>query len=152
MGADEAVKRALKEITRRPDDGFQPWQLSAIAGLLDSRQRSKQKLDWVTLTDILPAALEKYQKVILLTHVPPFEEACRHRGRPSDDNWLPHFACQATGQVIRQAALEYVDKHIHVLCGHTHGYAEVDIEPNLHVSNAKAVYGKPKIASVIEVQ
>ncbi len=47
---------------------------------------------------VLPAALERFPHAIVLTHVPPFCEACWHEGRPSDDNWSPHFTCVAMGQ------------------------------------------------------
>jgi hypothetical protein len=49
---------------------------------------------------LLPAALNDYQHVILATHEPPFREACWHRGRISDDDWLPHFTCKAVGDVL----------------------------------------------------
>src|SRR5262245_20670356 len=43
---------------------------------------------------VLPDALARYCRVVVLTHVPPFREACWHEGRISDDNWLPHFTCK----------------------------------------------------------
>ena len=49
---------------------------------------------------VLPLALEQFREVVLLTHVPPFREACWHDGRSSDDEWAPHFTCQAMGEAI----------------------------------------------------
>ena len=49
---------------------------------------------------LLPEALERFRRLIVLTHVPPFREACWHRGRISDDEWLPHFSCRAVGEVL----------------------------------------------------
>jgi Icc protein len=46
---------------------------------------------------ILPDALERFEQVVALTHVPPFSEACLWQGRMTDDNWLPHFCCGAVG-------------------------------------------------------
>lgn len=43
------------------------------------------------LRGVLPKALERFERVIVLTHVPPFEEACWHQGRISDKDHLPHF-------------------------------------------------------------
>jgi hypothetical protein len=43
----------------------------------------------------LPEACARFQNLILLTHVPPFREACSHEGRISSDDYLPHFACKA---------------------------------------------------------
>ena len=40
----------------------------------------------------LREAIETHERVVLATHVPPFRETCRHRGKISDDDWLPHFS------------------------------------------------------------
>ncbi|HEU0069465.1 MAG TPA: metallophosphoesterase, partial [Nitrospiraceae bacterium] len=50
------------------------------------------------IRQVLPTALERWQRVMLLTHVPPLREACWHEGHISDDNWAPHFTCQAVGE------------------------------------------------------
>jgi predicted MPP superfamily phosphohydrolase len=99
---------------------------------------------------VLPAALEKYRDVVLLTHVPPFREACWHEGRLSDDDWAPHFTCQATGQAILEIMRRWPDNRLTVLCGHTHGGGETHPAPNLHVITGAAEYGAPKIARVFE--
>ncbi len=52
---------------------------------------------------VLPDALARFEHVIVLTHVPPFREACWHEGRISDDDWLPHFTCKAVGVVLAEA-------------------------------------------------
>jgi Icc protein len=100
---------------------------------------------------VLPQALEKYRHVIALTHVPPFLEACWHEGQLSDDNWAPHFTCQAAGQTMQAIMIEHPQKNLRVLCGHTHGAGEADIQANLHVSTGGAEYGNPVIQSLIEV-
>jgi hypothetical protein len=48
----------------------------------------------------LREALEKFTRVIVLTHVPPFRESCWHEGRISGEDWLPHFTCKAVGDVV----------------------------------------------------
>lgn len=67
--------------------------------------------------DSLPA---NATSVIILTHVPPWPEACWHEGRRSDDYALPRFCWQAGGLVISQAAERLPDTQFTVLCGHTH--------------------------------
>jgi 3',5'-cyclic-AMP phosphodiesterase len=99
----------------------------------------------------LPPALEKYEEVLFLTHVPPFREACWHEGRISDDEWLPHFTSKGVGDAIVGAAERRPDRRIRVLCGHTHGRGEVDIRPNVHVSTGEAHYGAPHVQRVVEV-
>ena len=68
---------------------------------------------------VLPPALERYQHVFVLTHVPPWREACWYQGQISNDEWLPHFTCLAMGEAIESVAREYPDRQLTVLCGHT---------------------------------
>jgi 3',5'-cyclic AMP phosphodiesterase CpdA len=100
---------------------------------------------------LLPEALERFRRLIMLTHVPPFREACWHQGRISDDNWLPHFSCRAVGEVLRKAMAARPDRELLVLCGHTHGAGEVSILPNLRVLTGGADYGRPALQRVLDV-
>jgi len=52
---------------------------------------------------VLPDALARFRHVIAVINVPPFRESCWHEGRISDDDWLPHFACKAVGDVLQEA-------------------------------------------------
>ena len=99
----------------------------------------------------LPQALDRFKRVIVLTHVPPFQEAAWHEGRAADRFYLPHFACKAVGDVIRSQAEERTDREILVLCGHTHGQGAVQVLPNLKVVTGGAIYGRPKAQAVFEV-
>lgn len=101
---------------------------------------------------VLPNALARFRHVVVLTHVPPFREACWHEGKVSDDNWLPFFTCRAVGDVLREAMQAAPDRKMTVLCGHTHGSGEADILPNLRVLTGGAVYGNPHVQRVIEVE
>lgn len=103
------------------------------------------------LAELLSEALASFPRVIVATHVPPFKEACWHEGRISDDDWLPHFTCRATGEVLRRAALEHPNRKIRVLCGHTHGGGTADILPNLKVVTGGAEYGEPRVQGTIEL-
>ena len=103
------------------------------------------------LRSVLPEALERFRHVIILTHVPPFREACWHEGAVSNDNWLPFFTCKAVGDALREAMEAAPDRQMIVLCGHTHGSGEAQILPNLRVLTGGAVYGKPCIQQVLEV-
>ena len=44
------------------------------------------------------------------------------------------------------------DRQMTVLCGHTHGSGEAKILPNLRVLTGGAVYGKPRVQRVIELE
>jgi Icc protein len=98
---------------------------------------------------VLPEALG-YRHVVVLTHVPPFREACWHEGRPSDDMWLPHYSCAAAGEAIVDA-MRGRGEDMLVLCGHTHGQGEAQILPNLRVLTGGARYGDPRVQQVLEI-
>ncbi|NOT58627.1 MAG: phosphoesterase [Acidobacteria bacterium] len=97
------------------------------------------------LNSILPEALARFSNVIVLLHVPPFREACWHEGRISDDEWLPHFTCQAVGEVLFDAMRKRPDRQMKVLCGHTHGAGVANPLPNLMVKTGGAQYGWPSL-------
>ena len=100
----------------------------------------------------LDVALSQFDDVIVLTHVPPFVEACWHEGQISDHQWSPHFTCLATGDVLLAAAAAHPDRRIHVLCGHTHGAGRAMLSPNLTVSTGGAEYGAPALQELLYVR
>lgn len=69
---------------------------------------------------VLPEALQKYQQIIVLTHVPPFLEARWHEGAISSADYLPHFASFVTGDRLLRAMSSNRRRKMLVLCGHTH--------------------------------
>jgi len=101
---------------------------------------------------ILPTALDRYQKVIILTHPPPFIQACRYQGLPTDADYLPHFCCKVVGEVIHDQLAGRPANQAIVLCGHTHHPANVQILPNLHILAGRAQYGMPEIQMVMELE
>lgn len=101
---------------------------------------------------VLPAAVEQYENILVLMHVPPFREACRHEGRISDDNWAPHFTCLAAGRVLTEFMQQHPDRHMTVLCGHTHGEGQTQILENLEALTASAQYGNPRVQQVFDVE
>ena len=99
---------------------------------------------------VLPLALARYPHVVLLTHVPPFREACVHEGQVSNDEWLPHFSCRAVGEAILEVMRKYPDRRVTVLCGHTHGVGVTRPADNVIVYTGGATYGEPEIQRIFE--
>ncbi|HEU4728757.1 MAG TPA: metallophosphoesterase [Kofleriaceae bacterium] len=96
------------------------------------------------------ARLAPARELIVLTHVPPFAEACWYNGKRSSPEWLPWFSCIAVGEVLLEHARRCPDSHITVLCGHTHGRGEYRAADNLLVRTGgwapgKTEYGNPII-------
>lgn len=104
------------------------------------------------MRETLQQALTRYPHVVCLTHVPPFKEACWYQGKMGNDDWLPYFACQAVGEVLRDISRERPDSRITVLCGHTHHAGIVQLQPNLRILTGSAEYGAPRIQNVFELE
>ena len=102
------------------------------------------------IRQLLPQALAAFPEVVFLTHVPPFKEACWHEGRISDDDWLPYFTCRAAGDAFLEIMKGHPDRHLTVLCGHTHGAGTAELLPNLSVWTGGADYGAPRIERLLE--
>lgn len=123
-----------------------------------SRQHLLQKMQ--ALADLDASALKndlfqaiklQPQKIVVLTHVPPFKEASMHMGQVSDDNFLPYFSSKAIGDVLMPFAIENPSIDFLVLCGHTHSNAEYKPRNNLTVKAGEAEYYKPIIQEIITV-
>jgi 3',5'-cyclic-AMP phosphodiesterase len=99
----------------------------------------------------LPMALRDFDRIIVLTHAPPFREASWYQGRISNDSALPHFACKVVGEVLAGAMRAHPHKRMTVLCGHTHGRGRAEILPNLTVYTGGATYGEPEVQRVFEI-
>jgi hypothetical protein len=55
------------------------------------------------------------------------------------------------GDVLRESMLEYPEKHMTVLCGHTHSSGQAQILNNLEVLTGKSSYGEPEMQQIVEV-
>lgn len=102
------------------------------------------------LDRVLPEALEKHERVIVATHVPPFREASWYDGENSTEPWLPFFCCRAVGEALLRMAERYPDREVSVLCGHCHGAGEVQIRENLHVRTGGGEPCSPQVQGIVE--
>jgi predicted MPP superfamily phosphohydrolase len=98
-----------------------------------------------TVRRTLPAALDRFELVYFLTHVPPLREACWYNGRISDDEWAPHFTCKAVGDALLEIMRDFPSRELIVLCGHTHGAGAVRPLENMQILTGGAEYGFPAI-------
>ena len=100
---------------------------------------------------LAPQALESYRNLFVLTHVPPFREACWHEGQISNDLYLPHFACRAVGNRLAEVMSVHPESTMTVLCGHTHSSGFARILDNLVVYTGGAEYGEPVLQRVFDL-
>lgn len=134
------------------NDEFQIRELMNLASA-ELRARLKQlgEESAAYLESVLPTALARYEHIYVLTHVPPFIEACRYMGQISSDEALPRFACKSVGEVLWRAMQAHPARQMTVLCGHTHEGADVAILPNLRVLAGKTDYGITPIQGVFKI-
>jgi predicted MPP superfamily phosphohydrolase len=88
-------------------------------------------------------------KIIILTHVPPFKESCIYKGEVSSSEWLPFFALKVSGEVILAAAHDNPAIDFLVLCGHTHSSGVYQALPNLLIKTGEAKYYYPEVQEII---
>lgn len=100
--------------------------------------------------DLNYAVSQNPKKIIVLTHVPPFKEACLHEGEISGDDWLPYFSSKVIGDLLTAVAQQNPQIEFLVLCGHTHNAANICCG-NLVTEVGKAEYCRPEIQKVILV-
>jgi predicted MPP superfamily phosphohydrolase len=89
--------------------------------------------------------------VLVLTHVPPFWETCWYQRTVSAEEWVPHFACKAVGDMLLNAAATHASCRFTVFCGHTHNGGTASILPNLEVRVAAAEYGSPAVQETFAI-
>jgi 3',5'-cyclic AMP phosphodiesterase CpdA len=126
-----------------------------LSDVYHDRQLLRERLE--TLGDesagyiarVLPEALARYRRVVLVIHVPPFREAAWHDGRSSDDDWLPFFSCRAVGDVLLDVMRRHPAGDLLVLCGHTHGSGETQMLDNLRVRTGGAEDRRPRIQEML---
>jgi predicted MPP superfamily phosphohydrolase len=118
--------------------------------LLDKMQELADKDARALQVNLEEAYTLNPKKIIVLTHVPPFKEACMHEGKISDDDWLPYFSSKIMGDILTQAAKEKPSIDYLILCGHTHSDAYYKPLDNLTVKVGAAEYGEPRVWEVID--
>jgi len=136
------------------------WQLIGDLKMSDVKQRIKALQDLgASEGRNLRIALERAPaspELLVLTHVPPFPEACVYDGKISDPPWLPWFTCIATGDALLAHAKANPNTKMTVLCGHSHGLGTYSPLPNLEVRTGGwppgvEGYGNPIVQQTFEL-
>ena len=131
----------LIEDFRRTDPD--QWKLRLQDLGAESAVRLEAKLDSIP---------QHAREVLVVTHVPPYCDACWYEGKPTDDNWAPFFVCGQVGRVLRQASQSRGECRFTVLCGQTHHAGIADIAANLIVHTGAADYGQPDVEGLITIE
>jgi predicted phosphohydrolase len=113
--------------------------------------RSEGRASAARLEQKLRAIPEDAEQVIVLTHVPPFRQACWYEGRTTDDWWAPFFVCGAVGNVLEKIASQRPSTRYTTLCGHTHHCGVAYMADNLIVYTGAAEYGAPHVHGILSL-
>ena len=133
------------------------WEFISEVKNLDKTQRLRmfQEIAKNAASDIslkLELAIEKYDKIIMITHIPPFMENARFRGQQTEPKILPFYTCKVMGDTLLNTMKQNPHKKLVVLCGHSHGFARFQPLPNLVAYTSYAEYGNPKISEIVHIQ
>ncbi|MEN8133132.1 MAG: metallophosphoesterase [Pseudomonadota bacterium] len=101
------------------------------------------------LREMVTEALLTHEEVIVATHVPPYAGACWYQGQAVCNEWTPHFTCLAAGWAMNEVMADHPNKHLRVLCGHTHSRGIFQAAENIVVETGDAVYGAPALQPVV---
>jgi predicted phosphohydrolase len=117
---------------------------AAIQKLADADARKLRR-------NVLAAIKDGYNHIVIVTHVPPFEQACLYAGRKSTEDGLPFFASKCLGDAILPIAKKYSDIDFLWLSGHTHSRVTFHPIANMVCKVADAQYYRPKIELVLQM-
>jgi predicted phosphohydrolase len=125
------------------------WEIEDFKDLDDSKRlKLMKKLAGEAVEHvkkILPEACQSAREIILLTHVPPYKEACWYESETSDERHQPFFSSKVLGEAIDEIMADYPDNKLTVYCGHTHHSGQVKIADNIEVYTGAATYGFPVV-------
>lgn len=98
----------------------------------------------------LREALKTFDQVILVTHVPPFNEGALYENLPANADYAPHFVCKQMGEKILQTMQSHPEKALLVLSGHSHHEADYAPLPNVRCLTGYADYGDPSLQPEVQ--
>ncbi len=126
--------------------------MSHDRGSYISTSRKKAAEDTQIGKELLDKAFAVRDHVIFATHVPPFTEVAKYRGRPTDTDALPYYTSRTMGNMLEEYAKSLpIEKSLTVFCGHTHDKAKHRVSHNLTVYCSPAEYGRPGISEMVNV-
>ena len=123
--------------------GFHGAQLSMAPIVSVARKLAYEAVQHIE-SSIRAAALAGHRTIVLLTHVPPWQAAAWHEGKPQDVGHVPWYTSKLMGDAIIAAAAQHPQLKFAVLCGHTHSRWSGNVADNVSVHVGAAEYGAPR--------
>ncbi len=98
------------------------------------------------------ACAKGYERVIVLTHVPPWPRSAWHEDQPSESEAQPFFVWGRGGQAITEVADKNPETQFTILSGHTHSGGMNLVRNNVTSITAPARYQRPDVAQIMEIE
>lgn len=96
----------------------------------------------------LPDAIRRFERIVILTHFPPFDDTHVYNGAIGSPYAQPYFTNRILGELLKAAAQANPTKEFIVFAGHTHGRVSKQVLPNLAVHVGGANYKSPEIQPI----
>jgi len=100
----------------------------------------------------LNSVARDFKTVMIVTHVPPFIEACLQEGKCTIPSNLPWYTCLTVGNLIKRIASSYPQTTFEVYSGHTHGFGTARLAHNLTAYVGRSRYGNPSVQGIISLK
>jgi predicted phosphohydrolase len=102
---------------------------------------------------IKSAVRDKHDRIVVVTHVPPFKESYNSDKYKNSDSSsvLPWYTSRTMGDTLLAAAKAYPNVNFTILSGHAHSHYDEYLLNNLNVRVGKSSYGSPQIAGYIDI-
>lgn len=131
----------IRELRAAARGNYLPQEMARLADI-----DAKLLFDQLTICKFKGA-----ERIIVGTHIPPWEQLACYRGRQSDKNYTPFYVNTANGKVLEDFARQNPNIQIHLYCGHSHGASKYNPLPNLAGECGEAQYYRPALQHIIEV-
>ncbi len=132
----------IDDLRKAYSKGMKPLK-KALQKLADADARKLKRRVEKAITD-------GYDNIIIVSHVPPYAEACLYAGRKSTPSGLCFFSSQILGTTIEPITKQFPDVKFIWLCGHTHSKVCLNVSKNFVVKVAQAEYYYPQVAEIID--
>lgn len=103
------------------------------------------------LKNNLQIAVERFRKLFVITHFPPYPQSAMIRGKLVDELSAPLTVCTVLGDVILEAAHSAPECEFIVLCGHTHESCIYEPLSNVRVITGAAEYFNPTLQRLFDL-
>lgn len=99
----------------------------------------------------LEKALQKYDTVYMLTHIPPWPERYSSLRIPFDLFWKPYNSSKIMADTLSYIMDKHPGKQLNVLAGHTHNRKYTKISNNINLFVGDATHGKMHIENIFSI-